>query len=271
MLEKYLGKKVGGVRVVPISVKIILIFTVILLVSNFSTNYIGLVMNRGELNKYINTLLIRDLKDLHVFMTNQHDIYLFSGEKDKSVAAIKESAYWNLKNGNSLALAWNEDDGYMFIVPDDAGLSNRDLQSLKTLFLEKMEAGETEGPIQISLQKGEYFGAFKYNELWDTYIFRGEDINELYAPSRKNFIYISFIIFVITVVCTLLGVYMLRHILRFVSHISKGIMAMQQGQTMELIDMDGAVNDDITYLGMSFNSLSSTINNLMNIFKKVCR
>ncbi|MBI9103062.1 MAG: adenylate/guanylate cyclase domain-containing protein [Spirochaetales bacterium] len=268
MFEKILGKNISGVRVVPISVKIILIFTVILLVSNFSTNYVSLVMNRGELNKYINRLLIRDLKDLHVFMTNQHDIYLFSDDKEKSVDAIKESAQWNLKNENSLALGWNQDDGYMFIVPENHGLSNTDLQRLKDVFIEYNIQDITEGPVQVSLQKGEYFGAFKYNELWDAYIFRGEDTNELYAASRRNFIYISMIIILISVVCMTIGIYMLRFILRYVTHISNSIMAMQENQDLTLIDMDGAVNDDITYLGMAFNSLSSTINNLMNIFKK---
>ncbi len=268
MFEKILGKKINGVRAVPISVKIVVIFTVILLISNFSTHYISLVMNRGELNKYINRSLIRDLKDLHVFLTNQHDIYLFTGDLEKTVEAVKESARWNLKNEKSLALGWSSDGGFMFVVPDEHNLSNNDLQKLKDLFLDNMKEGITEGPVHIDLQSGPYFGAFKYNELWDVYIFRGEDTNELYEASRRNFIYISIIIILISGICMTLGIYMLRHILRFVAHISNSIMAMQQNQDLTLIDMDGAVNDDITYLGMAFNSLSSTINNLMNIFKK---
>ena len=43
---------------------------------------------------------------------------------------------------------------------------------------------------------------------------------------------------------------------------------MQASQSMELIDLSGASNDDITYLGASFNSLSATINNLLGIFQK---
>ncbi len=268
MLEKILGKKVNNVRVVPISIKIILIFTVILLISNFSTHYISLIMNRGELNKYINQLLIRDLKDLHVFLTNQHDIYMFTGDKEKSYLAIKESARWNLKNEHSIALGWSKDDGFVFVVPEKNNLSDLDLQILKDTFQEIVDAKVYEGPLRPNLSHGQYSGAFKYNELWDTYIFRGENNKELYASSNKNFIYISIIIIIISTLCMIVGIYILRYILRFVSHISKNIMAMQSNQEMELIDMDGAVNDDIAYLGMAFNSLASTINNLMNIFKK---
>jgi class 3 adenylate cyclase len=36
---------------------------------------------------------------------------------------------------------------------------------------------------------------------------------------------------------------------------------------MELIDLENAPNDEVTYLGTSFNALSSSINNLMVIFK----
>jgi class 3 adenylate cyclase len=45
-------------------------------------------------------------------------------------------------------------------------------------------------------------------------------------------------------------------------------MDMQNSQKMTLVDLKGAPNDDVTYLGASFNSLSSTIDNLMSIFKR---
>ncbi|MGN0716475.1 adenylate/guanylate cyclase domain-containing protein [Treponema berlinense] len=43
---------------------------------------------------------------------------------------------------------------------------------------------------------------------------------------------------------------------------------MQQNQKLEIIDLSSSPNDDITYLAASFNSLSSTINNLLGIFQK---
>ncbi len=43
---------------------------------------------------------------------------------------------------------------------------------------------------------------------------------------------------------------------------------MTQTQQLDVIDLKGAANDDVTFLGMAFNTLSSTINNLMGIFRK---
>ena len=43
---------------------------------------------------------------------------------------------------------------------------------------------------------------------------------------------------------------------------------MQQKQKLETLDLSSAPNDDITYLAASFNSLSSTISNLLGIFQK---
>ena len=48
-LRTILGPKVSGVRVTPLVTKIVLLFSVFLLVSNFASNYINLEMNRGEL------------------------------------------------------------------------------------------------------------------------------------------------------------------------------------------------------------------------------
>jgi uncharacterized membrane protein (DUF485 family) len=43
--ETLFGKKVGGVRVVPLTLKILVVFVVFILVSNFSSNYINLTLN----------------------------------------------------------------------------------------------------------------------------------------------------------------------------------------------------------------------------------
>lgn len=41
-----------------------------------------------------------------------------------------------------------------------------------------------------------------------------------------------------------------------------------RSQHLSLIDLSDSPNDDVTYLAASFNSLSSTISNLMGIFQK---
>jgi len=45
-------------------------------------------------------------------------------------------------------------------------------------------------------------------------------------------------------------------------------MRVQTTQELGTLDLKGAPNDDITYLGLSFNSLSSTVSNLMDIFRR---
>ena len=45
-------------------------------------------------------------------------------------------------------------------------------------------------------------------------------------------------------------------------------MEMIKKQQLQVIKLKGAPNDDITYLGIAFNSLSSTIDTLLNIFRK---
>jgi class 3 adenylate cyclase len=45
-------------------------------------------------------------------------------------------------------------------------------------------------------------------------------------------------------------------------------MKMVNSQQLGYVDMSKAVNDDISYLGFAFNSLSGTVDNLINIFKK---
>ena len=66
----------------------------------------------------------------------------------------------------------------------------------------------------------------------------------------------------------LVGVYLNSYILRYVRVITSSIMQMQQQQQIGLVDLKGAPNDDVTYLGVAFNSLASTINNLVTIFRK---
>ena len=86
------AKRVGGVRIIPLSFKIITIFTILLLLSNFVSNYINLMMNRRELVKLMNQLLIKDLKELYIYANNQYEIYQFTLDDQKAIQNISESA-----------------------------------------------------------------------------------------------------------------------------------------------------------------------------------
>ncbi len=91
-IRSILGSKFGDTRVVPIVTKIVLLFSVFLLVSNFGSNYINLEMNRGELIGLTNRLLVKDLAELYGFASTQNEIYNFNGNLADSVSAIEKSA-----------------------------------------------------------------------------------------------------------------------------------------------------------------------------------
>lgn len=266
--ERIFGKKIQGVRVVPLVLKIVVIFTIFLLVSNFTSNYINLMLNRGELLKLMNDLLIKDLKELHVFAMNQHEIYQYNRDLDAALGSIEQSAKRSLTGEKSAAFGVDENGAVLFFAskadPVDRITDQKALERLRTASAENVE----EGSLVFSMKGQQYFGMFKYNPEWEAFLVRAEEMNEFYSRSRRIFNRVALIIIAFTIACTVLGVFLIRFILRYVRKITDGIMQMQESQRLGLIDLEGAPNDEITYLGAAFNSTSSTIDNLLNIFKK---
>ena len=261
------GQKVSGVRIVPLTLKITLIFSLLLLISNFASNFINLMLNRGELIELMNQLLVKDLKELHLFCNSQNDIYTFDNNYDKAVQNITETGMKQLKGDKSAAFGAKPDGSIFFYASPTTSMEEF---PDSTAFEEMMQAKETgkEGSILFNHRGKEYFGVYKYNEAWDAVLVRAEEQEEFYADSWRIFRNIAFIIVFIAIVCVAVGVFLIRFILRFVGRITQGIIQMQEHQRIEYIDMEGAPNDDVTYLGMSFNALAGTIDNLMTIFRK---
>ncbi len=75
-------------------------------------------------------------------------------------------------------------------------------------------------------------------------------------------------IVVITLVMGTIGVLLLNFMLKYIRLITSEIRKMIESQELGIVDLSKATNDDITYLGAAFNSLSSMVNNLMYIFQK---
>ncbi len=267
-LSKILGQKLNGTRVVPMIVKITVIFTIFLLVSNFTTNYINLMLNRGEQIRLLNQLLVKDLKELHVFANNQHEIFNFNPDREAAVANIEQAAIRNHRGTRSVSLGVYP-DGQLFFQASELPRQEAftDVDALAEMN-QALADGVEEGTLNFTFQDYDYFGVYKYNDSWEMFQVRGEELEEFYADSQRIFRQVSLIILGITVVFAVIGILLLRYILRFVRVITDNIMRMQTEQTMELMDMDGAPNDDVTYLGVAFNSLANTIDNLMGIFKK---
>ena len=267
-LQRLIGYKIRGTRVVPITIKITGLFIILLLLSNFTTNYINLVLNRGVQIKLMNQLLVRDLKDLHTFSNNQYEIYTYNQNREEAVGYIGERALKELKGERSVFLGLNTGGDILFSASPGKAPEKGDLSDLESKISELKENKQNEGSLNFTIGGSEFFGVTKYNQKWDAYLVRAEEVNEFYYQTRVVFIRISIIIILITIICGVLGIYLVSHILRFVPRMTDQIMEMRESQKFGLVDLNDAPNDDITLLGMSFNSLSSNIDNLMTIFRK---
>jgi class 3 adenylate cyclase len=262
-----LGNRIGGVRVVPLTLKIVAVFVVFLLTSNFATNYINLTLNRGELVKLMNELLVKELKEIYTFASNQYDIFQFSGDVSGAKEAMAANAGRELKRENSLALAVSPGGNFFFksgkhvefeVFPDKGALASMEASRA---------ADAAEGPLFFKIAGAEFFGVYKYNEKWDVFLIRAEKRAEFYSQTDLIFMEVALLILALSIVFVAIGIVVLRHILRFVPRITAALMRMQTEQQLQLIDLSDAPNDDVTYLGASFNSLSSSIDNLMTIFR----
>ncbi len=269
LLEAVIGKKINKTRVFPVTTKIILIFTLIILVSNFTSNYVNLIYNRTEQLNLLKQLLAKDLTDIYGFANTQYEIYQYNRDMKGSFDGMQSKGVHLLKRDKAIVLGVKADGSIALQsslkVPKTEKFNDR-----KTLneMVRQGSAGSSEGFINFNFNDENYIGIYKYNKKWDLYLIRAEEENEFYQSTRAIFRDISIIIIILTIISALVGIGFLRYIVRFLHIITTSIMKMVQNQQLELIDLKGAPNDDITYLGVAFNSLSSTINNLVNIFRK---
>ena len=264
-IKSVFGAKFADTRVVPIVTKIVAIFTVFLLVSNFASNYINLQLNRGELIGLTNRLLIKDLAEVYGFASTQNQIYSFNGNLQEAVKAIEGSASKSLTKEHSTAFGVKKDASFFFWASKQARpASFEDAAAMKAI----VDNPKGEGKINFRIAGSDYFGVFKYNEKWDAFIIQAEETKEFQKDTNAIFYRIVGIILVLTVVLIGIGAVLVSRILRFVGRITQSIMQMQNDQKMELIDLSGAPSDEISYLGASINSLSSTIDNLLSIFRR---
>jgi adenylate cyclase len=266
--ESLIGRKIGDTRVVPVTTKILFIFLLIILVSNLASNYINLMFNRTELISQMKDLLGKDLRDIYTFCNNQYEIFQLTRDEKKSLDAIKLKGSAQLKNSRAVVLGLKRDQTYFFTSSKGVKVGPfNDKTSFE--FMENNRAdGVDEGFVPVHLNNHEYFAAYKYNAKWQVYLIRAEEENEFYQKQREIFRNVSIIIAVITFLSAVVGAILLRRILKYVRLLTRSIMRMAETQQLELVDLKKAPNDDITYLGMAFNSLSSTVNNLIHIFRK---
>lgn len=256
-------------RIIPVTLKIVITFTIFILVSNLSSNYINLVYNRAEHINLMNQLIIKDLKSVYAFCSNQFEIYSFDRNLDKSIVAIEKKSLFELKNKKALVMGVKKDGEILFQSSKTVSKLEKfsDKESL-SLILKNLKSGKKEGFLNYKYHGDEYFGVYKYNSKWESFVIRSEEVNEFYQRSREIFTNVSVVIIVITLFIALIGIFVLRRILRYIRIITSSITSMIKNQRLEIIDLSKAPNDDITYLGIAFNALSSSIDNLVSIFQK---
>lgn len=259
---------VGDTPIIPISSKILLVFITLLLLSNFFTNFVNLQLNQRQIINLTNQNLVNQLKEIYTTATNQYEIYKYSQDKDESINSIIDTAKKGFSQKNSMVMG--VEVGGRLLLSASASENEEFFWDSDALYEmnEKRLKGITEGSIYFDTKKGEFLGVYKYHEDWRCYLLRAELVSDMNSSTVKIFALISGIICIITVIFLWIGLVLFNKILSNVKRITEGLYRMQASQSMELIDLSGASNDDITYLGASFNSLSATINNLLGIFQK---
>ena len=268
-------QKVGKTNIIPISFKLVLVFICMILFSNLATNFITLRLSQGKVIALSNEIMVQQLKDIFSTAMNQYSVSKFSLSTEdaiKTLEAVSKNGFTE-KNSIAFAIYPKEEDGLLFFACANESfdpVKNNALDDFSVI--EKLnsdrEGGKEEGSLRFSNYLGEYFGVYKYSDEWKCYIVRAELVKDTRKALYKTYSVISIIILILTIVFLVIGLLMYSSILRSVKMITESLYKMQQDQQMELIDLSKSPNDDISYLAASFNSLSSTINNLMDIFKK---
>lgn len=266
-----LGKKINNTRIIPVSLKIVTVFTIFILVSNLTTNYVNLMFNRTLLMNQMRQLIAKDLKDTYAFCNTQYEIYKYNNDFESSIKGIEDKGLhdFNNKKTKSLLLGVQNDGKILFQSTKQQRLEKfTDLKALQTIKDNLSKKNINEGLVNFTVNNADYQGVYKYNQKWDVYLIRAEELNEFYSESRTIFTKVSFIIILISMICAFMGTLVLRFVLRYIKILTNEIMAMIKSTNLEKIDLSKAPNDDITFLGTAFNSLSNTVSNLVDIFKK---
>ena len=268
--KKGLFSKVGKTRIVPLGLKILIIFITIILLSNFATNFLSLQLSKKEIINLNNTIMVEQLKELYTNATNQFQIYNYSDDKEGSQEALEKVAKSGFSNKNSAAIGVMPSCEIIFAASNNmfASWSFFSDEEVLNKLNEDYNNDIKEGSVSFTQNGKEYFGVYKYQADWGYYLIRVENRADLDANTRSVYLYALLIIIILTIAFVVIGWLILNHEFRPVRLITKDLYEMQQHKQLELIDLSHAKNDDITYLAASFNSLSSSVNNLLGTFQK---
>ena len=290
--------KIGNTRIVPISLKILIVFTSLLLFSNFSSNLVSVMLAQRQITQLTNEVLSDHLKQIFMSATNQWDLYKYSNDKDTAVNAVKTVAQAGLSDAGNVAMAFNTDGEILFIVNGTSLAVEKTLRRVKFAPVKKaieknrinadaarewrsfpdssaldeinrkLVIGTNEGVVQFNSESGDYLGVYTYQKDWNLYFVCAERSQETFYTTLFNFGITSLFIIFVTIVFLCVGLYLLNRILKNIGVFAKDIYQMQNDHQLGIIDISKANHDDVTYFAASFNALSSSVNNLLTTFQK---
>ena len=263
-------QRVGNTKIVPIGLKILLIFICLILLSNLATNIITIQLSQNQIIKLNNQVMVEQLKELYNSSSNQYQIYTYSNNIEECEASLKQVAKSGFTNPNSIALAVKKDGTIDFYVSNNE-LSVWD-EFIDSTTLQKITSdtvnGIYEGSISFKTAEEEYFGVYKFQDDWDYFLIRAENRSDLDDNNKSLYLFMFIFVITLTFVFVIIGILVIRREFKSVRTITNDLYNMQKNKKLELIDLSNSTNDDITYLAASFNSLSSSVNNLLNTFQK---
>lgn len=262
--------RVGKTRIIPIGLKILLIFICLILLSNFATNYISLQLSQRQIINLSNTIMVEQLKELYNNSANQYQIYKYSGNKQDSNASMQKVAEQGFTNPNSVALGVRVDGEIQWASGNNPEVFWSHFND--NIALDKINgdltSGISEGSISFRNFDGDYFGVYKFQDDWDHYIIRAEKRSDLAANNRRVYLYTSLLIVGLTLLFIVIGYIILNKEFAMLKSFTDDLIEMQGKKQLELIDISKAPNDDVTYMAASFNNLSTQVNNLLGTFQK---
>jgi class 3 adenylate cyclase len=263
-------QRVGNTKIIPIGLKILLIFICLILLSNLATNIITIQLSQNQIIKLNNQVMVEQLKELYNSSSNQYQIYTYSNNIEECETSLKKVAQSGFANPNSVALAVKKDGNIDFYISNNSELSWAkfiDEETLKKLNSDSIN-GILDGSVSFLTEDGEYFGVYKYQDDWDYFLIRAENRADLNENTKSLYIFMFIFVIALTFVFVIIGIFIIRHEFKAVKTITKDLYNMQKNKKLSLIDLSNSTNDDITYLAASFNSLSSSVSNLLNTFQK---
>ena len=268
--KKTLFQYVGKTRILPISTTILAVFICLILLSNFMTNFISLQLSQRQIINLTNTVLVDQLKELYTDSGNQYQLAQFFNDSEASFKILRDNAARNFALPHSVAMGIDKEGTLLFYVNADKNVALDDSarKSLANQLSENYSKGTTEGSIRFYTTVGEYFGVYKYQSEWQCFLVRAELRKDTQRDTYRVLGIIALVIFILTIAFMIVGIVMFNHIFASIRKINESLYKMQAESRLSTIDISKAPNNDITYLAASFNSLSTSISTLLNIFQK---